>query len=70
MMLDEKTGVRFALLIPLIGFISWLTTIHSLATDAKETAISVQAKLYESEALDREIVQRLARIEGKLDNLK
>lgn len=70
MLLNEKTGVSIALLIPLVGFISWLSAIHSLATDAMTAAERVSKEVVETRQMDREIVQRLARIEGKLDNLK
>lgn len=69
--ISDQTYISVGLLIPLIGGIIWLTSIHTLASQAQEDSAKATTEISTikeaNEEMFREILQRLARIEGQVD---
>ena len=72
--IDDKTSIPlFAVLAAapvMVGFIIWLSTIYSIASNAQQVNESQDRKIESSSKILVDIRERLIRIETKLDNRK
>jgi hypothetical protein len=64
---DKLLTLVCALLVPIIGAVSWLNTTHNLVVHAKEQISKIDINISKQDDKISNQDERLSRIEGKLD---